>query len=490
MTIYYCSLGGNDDNDGSLAKPWRTLNKFAAVALPGDELQMRAGTYDTQLTITRCGTQQAPIVVRNYPGEVATIRGYLNAGNGVSPSATTGAYWEFHGDDAWRLRFDGSGPLTTQYALVGVYGDAVKILGCELFCTRSNQRGTIDIGYGPTVPLACEIGWCKIHDTGPSGHHHAVYAGQAIGPYVHDNYCWDVGGCGVQLGPGCDSGSFEHNTVDVTGLAGAVLWSDPSYQYAPLTRNNIVRRNIFSNGTSYSMEDFHSGLESGAGNNAFIENYCFANAHGIGIAPPPGAVFTKNVENGTDPQYVNRSGKDFRLQADSPASGYGVSSTYGGTTPEPSQPPISSIEEGDILSGVEDWTVSQIEPGTIRVKFWVDNVAVHTVEMPPPQVIYALDTTGAPDGAHIVGIGWVDKNNVSYPAYPPTNVTVDNSVVPPVPPDEEYVTLDDFMILHAQVNELTELIAEAGRLLSTAVPEANPQQIPWPYGLPGAPLKP
>jgi hypothetical protein len=487
MTTYYCAPNGSDSNAGSSASPWKTLAKFAAVANPDDELQMRGGTYDTQLSILRCGAREAPIVVRNYPGEVATIRGFINFGNGTSPTASTGAWWEFRGDDQWRLRFDGSSALTTQYALIGVYGDGVKILGCEIFCTRTNNRGTIDMGHGPTVPRETEVGWNKIHDTGPTQLHHAVYAGQAIAPYVHDNYCYDLGGCGGQFGPGCDGGIFEDNTVDVTGLAGVVVWSDPSYANAPITRNCIVRRNILSNGANYSMEDFHSGLESGAGNNKFIENYCFANARGKAVAPPAGATFENNIENGTDPMYVNRAGKDFHLQAGSPAAGYGVSSTYGGTAPEPpASAPVSNIHEGDVLSGVENWTVNGIEPGTIRVKFWVDNVCVHTREMPAEQITYQLDTTGAPDGPHIVGIGWVDKNNVSYPASPPTNVTVDNSNVTPEP-DEEYVLMEDFTALQTQVNELAKLIGEAGKVLVKAAPPAS-TQLSWPHSIPGAPI--
>jgi hypothetical protein len=242
--------------------------------------------------------------------------------------------------------------------------------------------------------------------------------------YFHDNYIWDCSGSGLQLGPGCNSSVTDYNTIDVTGLAGIVLWSDSSYG-APPTFNNDVHHNLITNGTGYSLEDFHSGEQAGSGSNQFRNNYLFNNASGFGIAAPTGATFTSNI-NGADPLYTNRASHIYTLTGGSPATGYGVSSLKSGGGPPAA--PVSSITEGAVLSGVVTWTATSIQVGAQFVKFWADNVMLQSIANPSTSESYTLDTRIYADGAHIVGIGWTDASGQSYPASPPTNITIDNRV--------------------------------------------------------------
>jgi hypothetical protein len=43
---YYVSTSGNDNNAGTLAAPWRTIQKAANTVQAGDTVQVRAGTYN------------------------------------------------------------------------------------------------------------------------------------------------------------------------------------------------------------------------------------------------------------------------------------------------------------------------------------------------------------------------------------------------------------------------------------------------------------
>ncbi len=68
----YVSTSGDDAGDGSLAHPWRTLQKAANTAPAGTTVYVRAGTY-TGFTMTRSGTPGAPITFAGYPGETAVL---------------------------------------------------------------------------------------------------------------------------------------------------------------------------------------------------------------------------------------------------------------------------------------------------------------------------------------------------------------------------------------------------------------------------------
>src|SRR5205807_2442652 len=75
---YYVSPSGSPSGDGSAARPWdlRTALAQPAVVHPGDTIWLRGGTYSggaAGFTSNLLGTPSTPIVVRQYPGERATL---------------------------------------------------------------------------------------------------------------------------------------------------------------------------------------------------------------------------------------------------------------------------------------------------------------------------------------------------------------------------------------------------------------------------------
>jgi hypothetical protein len=71
------SKNGKDDHDGSLAKPWQTVNHALRHLKPGDTLYLRGGTYYENIYLALAGRKEAPITIRAYPGEQAVIDGGL-----------------------------------------------------------------------------------------------------------------------------------------------------------------------------------------------------------------------------------------------------------------------------------------------------------------------------------------------------------------------------------------------------------------------------
>jgi alpha-L-arabinofuranosidase len=73
---FHVSVNGNDANDGSNAKPFKTISAAANVAMPGDIITVHAGVYREQITPPRGGnSDQERIVYQAAPGEKAEIKG-------------------------------------------------------------------------------------------------------------------------------------------------------------------------------------------------------------------------------------------------------------------------------------------------------------------------------------------------------------------------------------------------------------------------------
>ena len=86
-TSYYVSPAGDDAGTGTLAAPFRTIQKGFSSVGPGGVLFVRHGTYDSGVVCRHTcpnlatGTAAAPILIRNHPGEVATIRAEIEFHN-------------------------------------------------------------------------------------------------------------------------------------------------------------------------------------------------------------------------------------------------------------------------------------------------------------------------------------------------------------------------------------------------------------------------
>ncbi len=72
----FVSPDGNDTNDGrSPRSAFATVQRAADLAMPGDTIYLRAGTYREAVRPARSGTAGMPITFASYPGERAVING-------------------------------------------------------------------------------------------------------------------------------------------------------------------------------------------------------------------------------------------------------------------------------------------------------------------------------------------------------------------------------------------------------------------------------
>jgi hypothetical protein len=72
----HVAVNGNDNNDGSSSKPYRTISAAAQIAQPGDVITVHEGTYRERVTPPRGGESDAKrIVYQAATGEKVDIKG-------------------------------------------------------------------------------------------------------------------------------------------------------------------------------------------------------------------------------------------------------------------------------------------------------------------------------------------------------------------------------------------------------------------------------
>ena len=73
---YYVSTSGNDNNPGTHAAPWLTIQHAANAVVAGDTVYVLGGTYHESVSITKSGSASAgSIVFQSYPGQQAILDG-------------------------------------------------------------------------------------------------------------------------------------------------------------------------------------------------------------------------------------------------------------------------------------------------------------------------------------------------------------------------------------------------------------------------------
>ena len=90
---YFVSTDGSDDNPGTEAAPFRTIQHAADEAQPGDTVRVAAGMYQEAVTFPRSGEPEAPIAFegeRGPDGEWLTVLDRSTPATGWEPAPEVG----------------------------------------------------------------------------------------------------------------------------------------------------------------------------------------------------------------------------------------------------------------------------------------------------------------------------------------------------------------------------------------------------------------
>lgn len=217
---WYASPTGGTVAAGTLASPWSlaTALSHPGVVQPGDTIWLRGGVYRADFISRLTGTADRPIVVRQSPGERATVDGRLE----IDGSYTHYRDFEVMYSDTRRVTsIAGSDPgdLPREYKTVFVTGPFNKLinlvihdLGDGIFSGLSAEGLEI---YGSII---YNNGW-----RGPDrGHGHNVYLqNQVPTKYLTDNVLFNSFSSGLHIYGSSAAAlwyfSIEGNTIFESG---------------------------------------------------------------------------------------------------------------------------------------------------------------------------------------------------------------------------------------------------------------------------------
>jgi hypothetical protein len=326
----YVSPRGDDDDRGSRARPWRTLQHAAAQVRPGVTVHVAPGRYSGPLTIERGGTAARPVRFVSQRRWRARI---------AARSSGSLAVVEIRGDHVFFERFDvtGRGGDGTAAILVGGSHDAVvgnRVHDLAVPCRKTGNGGAgIVIGGGrdgyrnhdgfvernlvERVGSGRRDGTCRLV--------HGIYASVPRVTIVN-NIVHHAVGDGITSWHAARELTVANNVSAMNGGAGILIGSGDAGATRAGHRDTTVSNNIVYRNALYGITESSDGEHRVGPGNRYLHNLAYANRGGdtdpdSGVAGlSPRASESRNLN--ADPRFARElagSGREYSLQPTSPA---------------------------------------------------------------------------------------------------------------------------------------------------------------------------
>lgn len=236
---HYAAPDGTSAGDGSAARPWDIKTALAGASgriQPGDTLWVRGGRYMGPFTSTLVGSSAAPIIVRAYPGERATL-------DNQSTSLVTlkaASEWVWY----WGLETQNSNPSRLVFRPNCVYPTKPNnkfinliIHDCQVGMSFSNESKNSEV-YGAIIYNNGYVGSDRTHG-------HGIYTKNdgTTPKVIRDNVVFNSFRNGIQIYT--DAGSGQ--------LRGIHLEGNVFFNNGVLSSNSSASANILIGG--YEVAD-------------------------------------------------------------------------------------------------------------------------------------------------------------------------------------------------------------------------------------------
>jgi chitodextrinase len=261
--------------------------------------------------LTRSGTSSQRITLQSYPGEQATIHGYL----GVDSNWVTLTNLKIDNTTTQQ----GSSSDCPGYAIYGgltLAGSNIIVDHNEITASIQDQSGNGILVTGSNE----DIRFNKIHDLGYAcgPFDHGVYLDHGSGTQIHGNWIWNIPyGWGVQVYPDSSNSHIYSNVID-HAASGVVLCSTGS--------NQLFEHNIVVNSTGGYPGTGPGSLVSGCGpqgsstGNQVTNNDQWDNPAGLGNVQ--GITYSGNTS--ADPGFADPASHNYEISSTGPVVSWGL----------------------------------------------------------------------------------------------------------------------------------------------------------------------
>jgi parallel beta-helix repeat protein len=286
---------------GSKGNPFASTQRLVRSLGPGQTGCLRTGAYDLggELTFGRSGQAGAPITLRSYPGERATLWG----GTIYLPARSSHIRLQQLNIDTAGTSQAGLQIMSARDALIG---DRITNHADHASCIILGSN----IGWGEAVGTV--ISHDVIHECGSpadGNQDHAIYFDNSVGAQITNNVIWGTSGFAIHLYENARDNVIRHNVMD-DNRYGVVFGDNSGFR----SSGNIVANNVISDTTdSYGAQSYWNGA---AGRGNILARNCIYNAVKGAIGRPTiGFQAIGNVV--ARPRFVDAARHRYRLRAGS-----------------------------------------------------------------------------------------------------------------------------------------------------------------------------
>lgn len=361
----FVATNGNDANAGTQTSPLRTIQKASALAQPGTNIHVQAGTYLENPRTLKSGTKDLPIRYLSEGKWTAKI-----IGSGTEATwLNTGNYVEINGFDV-----SGTGRLGIQNngSFVLIQNNHVHDMEVSGGCTGSGGAGIVNANYSASDD---DIIGNVVHDIGTPGACNGVqgiYHANLRG-HVHNNVVYRVSSFGIHLWHAATEVSILNNTVFQNGSSrmggGIVIGSGDAPGGIVVDKTTIANNIVYQNPAGGIVEYCYAGVNCIGDNILISNNLVFGNGYAFSLKK--GSAIATVV---ADPLLANVATADYHLLANSPAIDRGLASSE-----------ITVDIDGNKRVGAIDIGASEYIPAVVvqknpiqlsTTKLWLGRVAV------------------------------------------------------------------------------------------------------------------
>jgi hypothetical protein len=316
----YVATTGSDSNPGTQARPFKTINRAAALAKPSTTVHVAPGTY------------YGNVVTRIHGTATARIRYVSDTKWGAKVIGTgTEFMWTNKGHYTDIVGFDVSGSgrqgIFNEGSNTLVMGNHVHHLKISGGCTGGGGAG---INNGDYNGANGDIIGNVVNDIGTPGACigvQGIYSAN-LGGKIYNNIVYRASSWGIHLWHAADKVLIANNTVFANGSAsmgGGIVIGVGNAPGGKILTNTKVVNNIVVNNRYHGI---HYGCDSGQ--TCIGSGNIIANNLVIGSSAPltRGAITATGTIT-ADPQFVNYQANgtgDYRLKSSSPAINKGMAS--------------------------------------------------------------------------------------------------------------------------------------------------------------------